>query len=155
MGTEVGILRKKRIFCFFCFFPLFWPFLAAGWCFFMFFGVFLFFHGGIRYKHILWYQGSIIFLKIFGIPCFSDVFWQSVFLFFSLMQVVLKLGAHIYGRCGMWDVGSLCHGMNMCKCECKSMMTWQIEVQWGPHIYRRCGIWDFMSICHGMYTCYL
>ena len=73
----------------------------------------------------------------------------------------------------MWDVGSVCHGMNMCKCECKSMMTWQIELQWGPHIYcksmmtwqielqwgphiyRRCGIWDVTSICHGMYTCNL
>ena len=52
--------KKKRVF-FCCFFCRFWPFLAAGWCFFMFFGVFLFFHGGIRYKRILWYQGSIVF----------------------------------------------------------------------------------------------
>ena len=74
--------KKKRVFCFFCFPPRFWPFLAAGWCFFMFFCVFFVFHGGIRYKRILWYQGSIVFLNIFAIPCFSDVFWQSVFLFF-------------------------------------------------------------------------
>ena len=57
---ESGVLQKKPRF-FFGFFCRFWPFLAAGWCFFMFFGVFLFFHGGIRYKRILWYQGSIVF----------------------------------------------------------------------------------------------
>ena len=48
--------KKKRFF-----FAVFLPFLAVGWCFFMFFGVFLFFHGGIRYKRILWYQGTIVF----------------------------------------------------------------------------------------------
>ena len=99
MGTESGVLQKKRVFCFFCFF--FVPFLAAGWCFFMFSGVFLFFHGGIRYKRILWYQESIVFLNIFGIPCFSDVFWQRIF-FPSCMtcQVVLQWGTHIYGMIG-------------------------------------------------------
>ena len=61
-GCGVGCFTKKNaFFVFFCFFDRFWPFLAVGWFFFMFFGVFLFFHGGIRYKRILWYQGTIDF----------------------------------------------------------------------------------------------
>ena len=60
-GYGARCFRKKTRFVFFCFFHHFWPFLAAGWCFFMFFGVFLFFQGGIRYKRILWYQASIVF----------------------------------------------------------------------------------------------
>ena len=61
-GYGVGCFTKKTaLFVFFGFFCRFLPFLAVGWCFFMFFGVFLFFHGGIRYKHILWYQGTIVF----------------------------------------------------------------------------------------------
>ena len=130
------VLQKKRVFWFVCF----RPFLAAGGCFFTFFGVFLFFHGGIRYKCILWSPT----------PC-----GREFFRFFPSCQyqVVLHWGAHIYGRCGIWDVTSTRHGMNVCKCACKSRIKWQIEVQRGPRIYRRCGIWDVTSICHGMYTC--
>ena len=58
----VGCFAKRNAFIYLLFFLCrFLPFLAAGWCLFMFFGVFLFFHGGMRYKRILWYQGSIFF----------------------------------------------------------------------------------------------
>ena len=58
---------------------------------------------------------------------FFEYFWHSLFLcrlpaeiFFvfspSCMtcQVDPPWGAHIYGRRGIWDVTSTCHGMNMC-----------------------------------------
>ena len=71
MGTESGVLQKNAFFPP-RFFGRFWPRVGVFSCFLVFF---LFFHGGIRYKRILWYQGSIVFLNIFGICCFSDVFW--------------------------------------------------------------------------------
>ena len=78
------------------------------------------------------------FLNIFGIPCFSDVFWQRIFLFFSLMHDVPSSSTmgntHIWE---MWDLGCYVH------------MSWHEHVQWGPHIYRRCGIWDVTSVCMG------
>ena len=138
---ESCVLQKKSYFCF-LFFP---PFFA-------------FFRRGLVFFHVFW---CFFFMVVLGTNAscgtkealFFEYFWHSFFLrrilaecFFCFFpscmtyQVVLQWGTHIYGRCGMWDVGSVCDGMNMCKCECKSMMTWQIEVQWGPHIYRRCGI---------------
>ena len=60
MGTESGVLQKNAFVLFFCFF-LFFAVFGRGLVFFMFFGAFLFFHVGIRYKHILWYQGTIVF----------------------------------------------------------------------------------------------
>ena len=141
MGTELGVLRKKNVFFVVFFPPGFWPFLAAGWCFFMFLVFFCFFmvvlgtaaSCGTKEALFFEYFWHSLFLRRLLVECF--------FVFPSCMtyQVVRQWGTHIYGRCGMWDVGCVCHGMNMCACECKSMMTWQIEVQWGPHIYRRCG----------------
>ena len=54
--------KKKRVFCFFLFFLPFVAVFGRGLVFFSCFLVFfLLFHGGIRYKRILWYQGTIVF----------------------------------------------------------------------------------------------
>ena len=60
--------KKNAVFVFFC---RFWPFLAAGWCFFMFFGVFFCF-----------------FMVVLGtnascntkVALFFEHFWHSLFL---------------------------------------------------------------------------
>ena len=74
MGTESGVLQKKARFLFFCFFCRFWPFLAAGWCFFMFFGVFFCFFMVVLGTNASCGTKEAWHLNIFGIPCFSDVF---------------------------------------------------------------------------------
>ena len=71
MGTEPGVLRKKRVFCFFCFFP---PFLAVFGC-------------GLLFFHVFWYF-FCFFMVVLGTNAscgtkealFFEYFWHSLFL---------------------------------------------------------------------------
>ena len=82
-GYGVGCFTKKRVF--FCFFL---PFLAVFGRGLVFFGVFFVFSWWYQVQTHLVVPRNHCFLNIFGIPRFSDVFRQRVFLFFSLMYDV-------------------------------------------------------------------
>ena len=82
MGTESGVLQKKTRFLFFLFFLPFLAVFGRGLVFFHVFWCFFVFSWWYQVQTHLVVPRKHCFLNIFGIPCFSDVFWQRVFFVF-------------------------------------------------------------------------
>ena len=88
MGTESGVLQKKRVFCFFCFFcrfSCFWPRVGVSSCFLVFFCFFMVVSGtnascGTKEALFFEYFWHSLFLR--------RLLAKSFFLFFSLMHDV-------------------------------------------------------------------
>ena len=133
---EWGVLQKKRVFVFLFFLP-FLAVFGRGLVFFMFFGVFFFMvvsgtNASCGTKEPLFFEYFWHFLFL------RRLLAESFFVFFpscmtyqvvlqsgthmcnyackSMMkwQIEVQWGPHIYRRCGIWDVTSICHGMYTC-----------------------------------------